>query len=63
MMGQASGGGAMSDTPLHDWMTPRLNALLDEAVKAGFDRQIAVDVVIDLIESVRLNPPASIVGD
>ncbi|MEO9190043.1 MAG: hypothetical protein ABI224_08575 [Acetobacteraceae bacterium] len=53
----------MSDTPLHDWMTPRLNALLDEAVKAGFDRQIAVDVLIDLIESVSLNPPAPIVGD
>jgi hypothetical protein len=45
----------MSDTPVHDWMTPRLRSLLDEAVSAGFDRQIAVDVLIDLVESVRVN--------
>lgn len=52
----------MSETPLHEWMTPRLRALLEDAAKAGFDRQTAVAVIIDLIESPRFNqpsPPAS----
>jgi len=51
----------MSDTPLHDWMTPRLDALLEEAVKAGFERRTAVAVLIDLVESVRVNLPAPLV--
>ncbi len=48
----------MSATPLHDWMMPRLEALLEEALKAGFERQTAVAVIIDLIESSRFNKPA-----
>ncbi len=49
----------MSETPLRDWMLPRLEALLDEARKVGFDRQTAVAVVIDLMESPRFNRPGS----
>lgn len=48
----------MSATPLHDWLMPRLEALLEDARRAGFERQTAVAVVIDLIESPRFNKPA-----
>ncbi len=50
----------MSETPLHDWMMPRLESLLEEARKAGFERQTAVAVIIDLIESSRFNERAPV---
>ena len=40
----ASGG-----TPAHDWLRPRLNALLAEAQKAGFERETIVATVVDLV--------------
>jgi hypothetical protein len=39
----------MSPTPLHDWLTPRLEALLREAEAAGFARDVALAVLLDLI--------------
>jgi len=38
----------MSQTPLHDWMRPRLEHLLRDAVAAGFEREAALAVVTDL---------------
>jgi hypothetical protein len=40
-----------SDTPVHDFLAPRLTALLDEAVANGFTREVVVAVLIDLTTS------------
>ncbi len=45
----------MDDTPLHDWMRRRLKALLDEAQTAGFARDAAEAVLIDLATSTDFN--------
>jgi len=47
----------VSETPLQDWVTPRLTALLEEAVAAGFERQTAVAVIIDVITGPGFNDP------
>ena len=39
------------DTPIQDWLQPRLQALVDEAVRKGFDREAVVAVITDLITS------------
>ncbi len=39
----------MSSTPARDFLLPRLTALVDAAVAEGFDRQVAVAVLIDLV--------------
>jgi hypothetical protein len=39
----------MSQTPLHDWLTPRVEALLREAEAAGFARDAALAVLLDLV--------------
>lgn len=36
-------------TPVHDWVVPRLDALLAEAVKNGMDREVVVAVLTDII--------------
>jgi hypothetical protein len=41
----------MSQTPLHDWLGPRLQALLREAEAAGFQRDIAMAVLQDMVTS------------
>ena len=46
--GCLSGSG---DTPIHDWLQPRLQALVDEALHKGFDREAVVAVITDLITS------------
>ena len=38
-----------SDTPMHDFLLPRITALVDEAVAQGFARDIVVAVIIDII--------------
>jgi len=48
----------MADTPLHDWLRPRLQSLLDEAAEAGFPRDVAEAVLIDLVTSTEFNDPA-----
>jgi len=49
----------MVDTPLHDWLRRRLQTLLEEAVAAGFARDAAEAVLIDLATSTEFNdtPP------
>jgi hypothetical protein len=39
----------MAETPLHDWLSPRLAALVREAEAAGFAREAVVAVLIDLV--------------
>jgi hypothetical protein len=51
----------MSQTPLHDWLRPRLDRLLAEAGNAGFEREAVLAVLTDLATSpgyVYLPPPA-----
>jgi hypothetical protein len=36
-------------TPVHDRVSPRLDAMLAHAVKAGMDRQTVVAVMTDII--------------
>jgi hypothetical protein len=40
-----------SDSPAHDFLLPRLSALIDEAVANGIARDVAVAVLIDLVTS------------
>ena len=42
-------------SPVHDFMLPRLAALLDEAVASGIPRDVAVAVLIDLVTSPRFD--------
>lgn len=45
----------MSQTPLHDWLRPRLDLVLAEAGRAGFDRQAVLAVLTDLATSPAYN--------
>ena len=47
-----------SDSPIHDFVLPRLTALVDDAVAAGATREVAVAVIIDLITSPRFDTAA-----
>ena len=38
-----------SDTPLHDWLRPRLADLVQQAQRAGFLREAVIAVIMDLI--------------
>ncbi len=49
----------MSETPLHDWLWPRLQALLRAAEAAGFQRDAAVAVLVDQLTSVPVDPHAA----
>jgi hypothetical protein len=42
---------AMSQTPLHDWLRPRLDQLLCDAAAAGFERDVVLVVINDLVSS------------
>ena len=52
-------GPMMTDVPIHDWLRPRLRALVNEAERAGFDRQVVIAVLIDEITGPGFNdlPP------
>lgn len=39
----------MTATPLHDWLRPRLAALFDDALAAGFAREAVAAVLVDLV--------------
>src|SRR5947209_2852241 len=43
-MARESGG-----TPAHDWLRPRLTALVAEAERAGFGREAIVATIVDLV--------------
>jgi hypothetical protein len=47
------------DTPLHDWLLPRLGALVRNAERAGFDRDTVVAVITDLITGPPFNGPGA----
>ena len=47
----------MPATPAHDWLRPRLQALVDDAMNAGFERDVVVAVLIDRITSPDFNAP------
>ena len=36
-------------TPIHDWVSPRLDAMPTDAMKAGMDRHIVEAVITDII--------------
>ncbi len=44
-----------SDTPGHDFLLPRLGALVAQAEAHGIDRQVAVAVLTDLITGPEFN--------
>ena len=47
-----------SQSPVHDFLLPRLLTLLDEAVAMGTERDVAVAVMIDLVTSPRFDTAA-----
>jgi hypothetical protein len=50
--------GMTSNAPLHDFLLPRLIALVNEAVATGAAREVAVAVLIDLVTSPRFDTAA-----
>ncbi len=44
----------MSETPVHDWMMPRLRKLVAEAIQVGFDPLTVTAVITDIIASTDL---------
>ena len=44
----------MSETPVHDWMLPRLRKLVAEAIQQGFDPLTTTAVITDIIASTDL---------
>ena len=47
-----------NNTPAHDYLLPRLEALVSDAVAHGIGRDVAVAVLIDLVTSPRFNTAA-----
>jgi hypothetical protein len=45
----------MTETPVHDWLRPRLAELVQQAEGAGFDRDTVMAVLSDLIDSPPFN--------
>lgn len=52
----------MSKTPLHDWIKPRLQKLVDDAIAAGFDPMTVTAVLTDILASTNLDhqPPTAL---
>jgi hypothetical protein len=48
----------MTDTPVHDWLRPRLTNLVLQAERAGFSRETVIAVITDLITAPPFNRPA-----
>jgi hypothetical protein len=45
----------MTETPVHDWLRPRLAELVQQAEGAGSDRDTVIAVLSDLIDSAPFN--------
>jgi hypothetical protein len=45
----------MPTESLHAWITPRLEALVGQALQAGFGREATVATIIDVIGSARFD--------
>ncbi len=52
----------MSQTPIHDWIMPRLQKLVDEAIQQGFEPLTVTAVITDIIASTVFDhqPPTQI---
>jgi hypothetical protein len=50
-------------TPVHDWVLPRLDALIAEGVKNGMDRQVLVAVITDIVEGPGYNDGVTLEQD
>jgi len=48
----------MTDTPVHDWLRPRLAVLIRQAERAGFARDTVIAVITNLITAPPFNQPA-----
>jgi hypothetical protein len=48
----------MPQQTAHDWLRPRLAALVAEAESSGIDRDVVVAVITDLINGPLFAPPA-----
>ena len=48
----------MTDTPLHDWLRPRLDLMLAEGAAAGFEREAVLAVLTDLATGAAYNEVA-----
>jgi hypothetical protein len=53
----------MPTTPVRDWVLPRLDALIAEAVKGGMDRQVVVAVITDIVEGPGYNEAVTLPED
>lgn len=47
-----------SETPVHDFLLPRITALVNEAMALGIQRDVAVVVLIDIVTAPRFNTAA-----
>jgi hypothetical protein len=45
----------MSGSKLHDWLRPRLQAVLRDAEAEGFEREVVVAVMIDVVTGSAVN--------
>ena len=52
----------MASTPAHEWLLPKLLALIAEAEQTGIARQVAVAVIADLIDGPDFNVPSAAEG-
>jgi hypothetical protein len=41
----------MTQTPVHDWLLPRLEQLIADGAAAGFEREAVLAVLVDLATS------------
>ena len=48
----------MTDTPLHDWLRPRLDLILAEGAAAGYEREAVLAVLTDLTTGAAYNEVA-----
>lgn len=53
----------MPTTPVHDWVKPRLDALVAEAVKSGMEREVVVAVLTDIVEGPGYNQAVTTEAD
>ena len=44
----------MSETPIRDWVLPRLQRLVNEAIAAGFDPAAVTAVITEIIDGTDL---------
>lgn len=50
-------------TPIHEWVLPRLAALVRDGESAGFDRSAVVAVITDLITAPPFNDAVPMMED